>query len=689
LVGRDGLRDLGEHRLKDLSAPERIYQLGDGVFPPLNSLHRTNLPIPSTPFLGRERESAQVSGLVSQEGVRLVTLTGPGGTGKTRLALQAAGGLADRYPDGVWWVPLAPLRDPELVPATAAEALGAQDGLTEHISDKTMLVLFDNFEQVVEAATAVSDVLASCPNLDVLVTSRERLHVTGEHEYPVPPLEHEESVGLFIARARAIKPDFEADATVSEICSRLDDLPLGLELAAARVKALSPRQLLERLDQRLPLLTGGARDLPDHQRTLRATIEWSYELLDAEEQRLFARLAVFANGCTLEAAEDVAGADVDTLQSLVDKSLLRYGGERYRMLETIREYAAERLAASEEEDAIRDRHLEHFRDLCERAYEERFTEVEWSPILQAEHDNIRGALEWAKVDQPRAAAQLAGTIADHWMARGHAAEAREQLARALSRYTARDAIRARALTLRGEIDNDLGTLEDAVELWRELRDLRGEGLALHTLGWAHDHHGNYAAAREAFERSLSVLRRADVPDLEGAAARAGLCHVLVATGEVEQAEAMAHELLDTVAGSQRSLVEELALHFLADCPLVAGDYVESERRYLTALAYARSAGLPGRARDEVLGVAMSLAGQGESARAVRLAAAAHAEEERVGAESDRWWRSMQDRLIGAARTDLASDQLAEADRIGRQTPLDVVVNELLGPAAVDDPVGGR
>ncbi|HET9671968.1 MAG TPA: adenylate/guanylate cyclase domain-containing protein, partial [Actinomycetota bacterium] len=219
LVGPEGLRDLGEHRLKDLSAPERIYQLGDEEFAPLQSLHRTNLPIPSTAFLGREVELAHVLGLLSQEDVRLLTLTGPGGTGKTRLALQAAGGLADRYPDGVWWVPLSALRDPQLVSATAVEALGARDDLSEHISDKTMLVLFDNFEQVVEAAAAVADLLVSCPNLDVLVTSRERLHVTGEHEYPVPPLGHDEGVAFFIARARAIQPDFQADGAVSEICS--------------------------------------------------------------------------------------------------------------------------------------------------------------------------------------------------------------------------------------------------------------------------------------------------------------------------------------------------------------------------------------------------------------------------------------------------------------------------------------
>ena len=344
LVGTDGLRDLGEHRLKDLSAPERIYQLGDGDFPPLKSLHRTNLPIPSTPFLGRERELHDVDELVSRADVRLLTLTGPGGSGKTRLALQAAAEASERYPGGVFWVPLAPLRDPELVLETAGQAVGARDGLAEHIGDTAMLLLFDNFEHVTEAAADVAGLLGSCAWLDLLVTSREPLHVTGEQEYPVPSLSREEGVDFFLARARAVKPDFAGDDAVAEICRRLDDLPLALELAAARVKALSPAQILERLEQRLPLLTGGARDAPERQRTLRATIEWSYELLADEEKSLFARLAVFRGGCSLEAAEEVVDANLDVLQSLVDKSLLRHSQERFWMLETIREYAAEQLA---------------------------------------------------------------------------------------------------------------------------------------------------------------------------------------------------------------------------------------------------------------------------------------------------------------------------------------------------------
>jgi predicted ATPase len=679
LLGADGLRDLGEHRLKDLSAPERIYQFGEADFPPLQSLHQTNLPIPATPFLGRERELNEVWGLLTRDDVRLLTLTGPGGTGKTRLALQAAAEAAEHFRDGIFWVPLAPLGDPQLVPATAAHALGAKDGLAEHIGDKALLLVFDNFEHVVDAAGELAELLSSCPNLELLVTSRERLHLTGEQEYPVPPFVHEEGVGFFLARARAVKPDFTADEAVSGICRRLDELPLALELAAARVKALSSGQILERLEQRLPLLTGGARDLPERQRTLRATIEWSYELLNADEQRLFARLSVFAGGCTLETAEEVADAELDTLQSLLDKSLLRQSEDRYWMLETIREYAAERLAAGDDEEMIRESHFDHFLALCERAYEERLTsENIWYPILEAEHDNIRAALDWARTSEPKAEAQLAGAIADYWMVRGHAPEALERLAGAVARYDTRDRIRARALTHRGELEDDLPTLEEALSLWRELGDAKGEGLALEAIGWAHDHHGNYAAARDAHEQSLSVRREAGVPELESASARAGLCHVLVASGEIERAEAMARELAAVTADSEASLMQELALHFLADCPLVAGDYAEAERRYLRALAYARTAGLPGRATDEVLGVAMSLAGQGDSARAVRLAAAAYAEQEALGKASDLWWRTMQERLIGSARMHLKPDELEQADRVGRETPFDAVLDEVLG-----------
>ncbi|MGH3127485.1 MAG: ATP-binding protein, partial [Gaiellaceae bacterium] len=397
------LADLGEHRLKDLSASERIYQLGDGDFPALKSLYRTNLPVPATPFLGRERELSEVVELLSVDDARLLTLTGPGGTGKTRLALQAAAIASEAYPDGVFWVPLAPLRDPALVLATAAQTLGSKNGLAEHIQDKTMLCLFDNFEQVVEAAPDVAALLSECPNLDVLVTSRERLRVGGEQTYPVPPLAESDGEALFLTRARAVDPAFTPSEAVRELCLRLDELPLALELAAARTALFSPEQLLAKLSQRLDLLKG-ERDADPRQQTLRATVEWSYDLLLEEEQRLFARLAVFAGGCAYEAAEEVAGADPDTLQSLLDKSLVRKRdsktGARYWMLETIREYAAERLEASGEAGELRQRHAAYFLDLAEQAEPYLATGGKWLDRLDVEVDNLRSALDLATATEP-------------------------------------------------------------------------------------------------------------------------------------------------------------------------------------------------------------------------------------------------------------------------------------------------
>jgi class 3 adenylate cyclase len=300
LVGLD-LLDLGEHRFKDLAAPERVYQLGAGEFPALKSLYRTNLPVPATPFLGRERELPEVVELLSRDDVRLLTLTGPGGTGKTRLALQATAEASDAYPDGVFWTPLASLRDPELVMETAAQALGTKDGLGEHIADKKLLLLLDNFEQVVEAAPHVASLLSACPNLHVLVTSRERLRVRWEQTWPVPALAEQDGAELFSARARAIDPFFAPSPAVADLCDHLDGLPLAIELAAARTAVFSPEQLLERLSQRLDLLKGD-RDADPRQQTLRGTIEWSHDLLSEQEQQLFRRLSVFAGGCAYEAA---------------------------------------------------------------------------------------------------------------------------------------------------------------------------------------------------------------------------------------------------------------------------------------------------------------------------------------------------------------------------------------------------
>jgi hypothetical protein len=333
LAGGVDARELGEFRLKDFDEPVRLFQLGDGTFPPLKTISNTNLPRPASTFVGRDDELAAVLA-VMRSGARVVTLTGPGGAGKTRLAIEAAGEVVGDYPAGVFWVGLAPLRDPALVLETISHTLGSRDELALHIGARRMLLLLDNLEQVIEAASQLVGLLEACPNLDLLCTSRERLHISGERTVPVLPLRPADAVELFSARAQV-----ETDVAVARICERLDHLPLAIELAAARVPLLPPQRLLERLEQRLPLLTTGTRDAPDRQQTLRAAIEWSHDLLDQEERELFGRMAVFAGGCSLDSTEAVAGADLDTLQSLVEKSLVRQTDARFWMLETIREFA--------------------------------------------------------------------------------------------------------------------------------------------------------------------------------------------------------------------------------------------------------------------------------------------------------------------------------------------------------------
>jgi len=353
LVPGDGLVDLGEHRLKDLTAPERIYQLGDEGFPPLKSLNATNLPIAANPLVGRERELDDLSALLLNS-ARLVTLTGPGGTGKTRLGLQVAAELVDHFPWGVFFVPLAGVEDAELVPSTITATIGIH-GLDE-LHDRNALVVLDNFEHLLDAAPTVATILTGAARTKVVATSRAPLRIDGEREYPVDPLPDDDALTLLTDRARAVRPTFAPDDATREICRRLDGLPLALELAASRLRSLDSNALLGRLEQRLPLLTAGRRDAPERQRTLRATIEWSYDLLDPELQRLFARLGVFATFAA-EAAEAVADASFDHVDALVEASLLKpLSTGRFLMLETIREFALAQLRAGGEADGIRLRH---------------------------------------------------------------------------------------------------------------------------------------------------------------------------------------------------------------------------------------------------------------------------------------------------------------------------------------------
>jgi predicted ATPase/class 3 adenylate cyclase len=599
LLDDAGLRDLGEHRLKDLSAPERIYQLGEDAFPPLKSLYRTNLPIPSTPFMGRKQELTEVLGLLARDDVRLLTLTGAGGTGKTRLGLQAAGALGDRYPDGVWWVPLAALRDPELVLATAGPVVGAKDGLAEHIADGSMLLLLDNFEHLVDAAPDLAGLLGSCPKLDVLVTSREPLHVTVEQEYPVPPLVHEEGVEFFLARARAVTPDFEADESVSEICLRLDGLPLALELAAARVKALSTVQILERLEQRLPLLTGGARDLPERQRTLRATIEWSHELLSPEERHLFARLAVFRGGCTLEAAEAVVEAELDTLQALVDKNLLRHTEDRFWMLETIREYAAEQLDDSDEAEELRRAHAEYVRALADSArphLRSGAKQAEWLRRVEGERDNVRAALRSA-LDRGREelALEIAAALGPFWWFRGPA-EGLAWLEQALARATVAPALRAAALEAAGgcawfigDHERALRLFEEGLTIVQEIGDRAGSAMMLTRMGPPLGAAGRFDEAEAVVREGLAIHRELGEKG-EVALALHMLGGLAAERGDLDQAMPFYEESVALARELDDSFQLEYNLLNLAEMALKGGDLARAEALGREGLTVAREIG---------------------------------------------------------------------------------------------------
>jgi predicted ATPase/class 3 adenylate cyclase len=519
LVDSAGLRDLGEHRLKDLSAPERIFQLSDGEFPPLKTLYRTNLPIPATPFLGREHELADVRALLERDDARLLTLTGAGGSGKTRLALHAAGEAAEAYPDGVWWVPLAPLADPADVGPAAARALGGGGSLPELVDGRRLLLVLDNFEHVVEAAPEVAAVLTECPHADVLVTSRERLRVQGEHVYPVPVLERAEARRLFVARARAVEPSFEPDELLDDLCTRLDDLPLAIELAAARTSLLSTAQLLERLGSRLDLLRGG-RDAEARQQTLRATIEWSYELLEPDERTFLTALSVFRGGWTIEAAERVCEADLDLLQSLVDKSLIRrWESGRFGMLETIREFAAEQLEQAGEAEPARRRHADYFLELAEDAglcvegLEAGKGEKAFRVVLP-ERDNLRAAFDFfVDTDEIEAAARLAVSLEQYWVTNSPAEGAR--LLRDLCERGAElpPELRVRAIRslagciyIQGEFDEGARLSEEALGMYRELGEDWGIAHMLLRAAVDASRLGDNARARNLLEESLSLWK---------------------------------------------------------------------------------------------------------------------------------------------------------------------------------------
>ncbi|HEU0248333.1 MAG TPA: tetratricopeptide repeat protein, partial [Gaiellaceae bacterium] len=655
------IRDLGEHRLKDLVHAERLYQLGDGDFAPLRTLDATNLPLASSPLVGREREVEELVAMLSN-GTRLLTLTGPGGTGKTRLALQVAAELVGTHRDGVFWVPLVGLSDPELLDSEIAQTIGAPDDLAGFLRGRQLLLLLDNFEHLLDAAPGVSAVLGAGTGVRALVTSRAPLRVAGEQEYRLEPLPVTEAAALFAERARAVGREVELDSTVESICRRLDGLPLAVELAAARTKLLAPARLLERLDSALPLLTGGARDAPERQRTLRATIEWSYDLLDSSAQELFARLSVFAGTFPLEAAEEICRADLDGLAALVDFSLVKpVGDDRFLMLDTIAEYARERLDGIGA-DELRSRHAGYFAGVAEEAYGHRFdAEAEWSARLEIDQDDLRSALDWLERNDSDRALELAGALGWFWLSHGQLDEGSARLTKALDRSEALGPARARALTAhgalvarRGAADEGRALLDEAIALWRELGDLDALASAFGTLGWLLIYDaGDDRGALESFQQGVEIRRA--LGDAPGEVrALVGVAQTLVALGDTEQGEAISRDLLELGAGDPRT--EHFAYHFLADCSLVRGETVEAEKRYRESLRVALPLGDVIETSFEVQGVAMAAAGNGDPERALRLAGAVEALWESLGTSIRiAFWDALLERYLGPAREQLGEE----------------------------------
>jgi predicted ATPase len=766
------LRDLGAHRLKDLQRAEQLSQLVlpglPADFPPLKTLdrHAHNLPIQPTPLLGREVEVAGVCALLRRDDVRLVTLTGPGGVGKTRLGLQVAAELVAEYADGVWFVRLSRLTDPELVLPTIGQTLGLHEAgsqpisevLREYVRTRQVLLLLDNFEQVVGASPQVAELLATSPGLKVLVTSRVGLHLRGEQEVPVPPLglpaaagsprrppvpverlSQYPAVALFLARAREARPDFRLTTTTAPavvgICVRLEGLPLAMELAAARLKLLPPSVLLQRLERRLPLLVGGARDLEARQQTMRATLGWSEDLLQPEEQRLFRRLAVFVGGFTLEAAEAVCtapdGAEplglevVDGLGALVDQSLVQRwsvgqdeadeqegGGEvRFRLPYVIREYALERLEASvggsrgqagQEAEALHRAHAAYFLALAERAEPELQgpAQVAWLDRLEHEHDNFRTALAWAQA-HPRTEAErglrLAAALEPFWFARGHLREGRAwteglldvvappQSGGAGTHGEVSVVVWARALKaavwLAIFTGEDYGPtaarLEAALAVARAAGDLRTTAESLSVFDAAAYFEGDLARSAMHLEECLALFRAAGSTG-DVALILSYLGEVALHQGDVARASALSEEALTLARRAGQLQAEVNTLCILGQLAQRRGDLPTALALHRQGLALSRDLADPRRIAYtlEYLVNVVVAAGQGE--QAARLLGTATALREAIGAPRPSVERTLNEQAVATARQALGEAAWAAAFAAGRAMTLEDAIAEALG-----------
>ena len=763
------LRDLGERRLKDLSRPERIFQLTvpdlPSEFPPLRTLetHTNNLPLQATPLIGREREVEAVCGLLRSPETRLLTLLGPGGTGKTRVGLQVAAELVDDFEDGVFFVPIAAITDPTLVAPTIARVLGLSQGgarqaeelLEGYLRDRQALLLLDNLEQVLEAAPVVDRLLSTAAGLKILATSRTPLGLYGEYEFPIPPLSlpdpqslppledltEYEAVRLFVERARAVRPNFSLAGdnalAVVEICGRLDGLPLAIELAAARIKLLPPQVLLDRLGNRLKILTGGARNLPERQRTLRNAIEWSYGLLDEGEKMLFGRFGVFSSGATLEAMEAVCDAEGDLptdvfegASSLLDKSLLRQeeevGGEpRFVMLETIHEFADEKLEGSGDAEAVRRAHAEYFLALAEEAEPMLWgaEDAAWLDRLEREHDNMRAALSWA-IEQEEAtlALRVSGALRWFWYMEGYYGEGRRWLEAALGKNWGSAAAEARARTLEGvgwlassqgdldraqaaaneglklsteaglgkvivaDFQNVLGDtarhrgdyeraaelLEKSLALHRAVKDTRGVALSIGDLANVAGDRGDHELAKELYEEGLALAKDLGGAELLGAYS-ISLGYEYLLEGNPERAAELNEEAAELYRGRGRKGVLQVALNNLGWSALIRGDHRKAEALHEECLVLCRELGDKLIGAESIEGFACAAGAGGAGERAARLFGAAETLREAAGNQQAARAHSLRESYLAAARALVSDAAWSAAWEEGRSMEFDEAI----------------
>ena len=694
-------------RLQELE--RSILRQEPGLAAPEQELHlRARLPVPPTPLVGRRLEIAAITALLRENGVRLVTLTGAGGTGKTRLALAAAAELAPELRDGALFVDLAPVADPRLLASTIADQFDVQEGarplietIAEHLEPKRMLLVLDNLEQLLPAVSLIADLLAAAPSLLVLATSRAPLRLSAEHEYPVPPLPvpdgdlpfeelvRSDALHLFTARARAVNSAFVLDEgaarSVAEICRRLDGLPLAIELAAARAKLLSPAEMIERLPH---ALGQGPRDVPARQRTLTAAIQWSIDLLDPEARTAFGRLAVFAGGATLEAAERVCATTLEAVGSLVDNSLLKHdpAGGRFSMLETVRACALEQLDEASAA-AVRRRHAEWVTELAETAEAETLAggdSVTCFDRLQVEHDNIRAALGWSLEVAPDLALRLAGAVARFWLIRGHVREGRHWLQAVLDREDEQPALRTKALRGLGVLalkqrayEEAERALEEAYALCTQLGD--GGGTARCSLSL-----GVIAVSRRDFERAqrlnAETIERARALDERRVLSTAigNQANVALIQGDYEAADRLADESLALARELGHREGVGLALLNLGLAQLHLGRLEPAADTLCEALLLARGLGYQEVAANALNGLAAVAAEAGESAHAARLLGAADALLEAIGTSLDPAEQVVHDQTTATLRRTLTPEDRDSYQDEGRLLGLDRAVAEALG-----------